>query len=155
MVEAARLSEVADDELRKVIQSGGAPGNGSMWIAPTKSARDLLPDAQSMMSTVLGLGCESDAIGRLCALLELWDDPGSQCAHPLDIRLHHTLTWTAGPARTCVSTGRLRQPRWTNLPKQSRSLHMDKFETNDKGERVVKVAITDLALSGTAWHTLD
>ena len=50
--------------------SSGGPGNGSMWIAPTKSARDLLPDAHFMMSTVLRLGCGSNATGRLCALLK-------------------------------------------------------------------------------------
>ena len=98
-VEAARLWEVADDELRKVMLSGGGPGNGSMWIAPTKSARDLLPNAHFMKSTVSRLGCESDATGRLCALLKFRDDPESQCAQPLDSRLHHTLTCKAGLAR--------------------------------------------------------
>ena len=89
-VEAARLWEMADDELRKVMPSSGGPGNGSMWIAPTKSAQDLLPGAQFMMSTVLKLGCESNATGRLCAHLKLRDDPESQCAQPLDSRLQHT-----------------------------------------------------------------
>ena len=106
-VEAARHREMADDELREVMLSGGVPGNGSMWIAPTTSARDLLPDAHFMMSTVLRLGCESNATGRLCALLKFRDDPGSQCAPPLDSRLHHThakLDWHG-----CANAGRQRQ----------------------------------------------
>ena len=85
-VEAARLWDMADDEFRKVMLSGGGRGNG--WIAPTKSARDVLLDAHFMMS------------GRLCALLKFLDDIQSQCAQPLDSRLHHTsLTCKAGLAR--------------------------------------------------------
>ena len=98
-VEAARSWEGADDKLQKVMLSSGGPGNGSMWLAPTKSARDLLPGARFMVSTVLRRGCESKLSGRLCALLKYPDDPESQCAPPLDSRLHHTLTCKAGLAR--------------------------------------------------------
>ena len=101
VVEAAKLWEEAGVELRKVMLNSGGPGNAAMWIAPTRSARDLLPDAHFMMSTVLRLGCESNANGRLCALLKYRDDPESQCAQPLGNRLHHTLTCKAGLARVC------------------------------------------------------
>ena len=152
-LEAARLWEMTDDELRNVMLSGGGPGNGSMWIAPTKSAQDLLPDAHFMMSTVLTLGCESNETGRLCALLKFRDDVESQCAQPFDSRLHHALTCKAGLAR-------MRQQRaiaatLTNLLKQSGAQadkerlapHMNEFETNDNGERVVKEATLYLALN--------
>ena len=128
--------------------SGGGPGN-----APTKSARDLLPDAHFMMSTVLRLGCESNATGRLCALLKFRDDPQSQCAQPLDSRLHHSPTCKAGLAR--MRQHRAMAATLTNLLKQSRA-QVDKerpapqiyeFETNDTGERVVKKAILDLAVN--------
>ena len=148
-VEAGRLWEMADDELRKVRLGGGGPGNGSMWTSPMRSARDLLPDAHFMMSTVLRLGCERNATGRVCALLKFSDDPESQCAQPLDSRLHHTLTCKAGLAR--MRQHRAVAATLTNLLKQSGAQvdrerpapHMSEFETIDEGERVVKEAILD------------
>ena len=107
---------MANDDLRKVMLSGGGPGNGSMWIAPTKSAKDLL-DAHFMMSTVLRLGCESNATGRIGALLKFRDDPESQCAQPLDSRLHRALTCKAGLAR--MRQHRATAATLTNLLKQS------------------------------------
>ena len=128
-----------------------------------RSARDLLPDAHFMMSTVLRLGCERNATGRLCALLKFSDDPESQCAQPLDSRLHHTLTCKAGLAR--MRQHRAVAATLTNLLWQSGAQvdrerpapHMSEFETIDEGERVVKEAILDLTVNflEQLLHTLD
>ena len=111
-----------------------------MWIAPT-------PDR---------LGCDSNATGRLCALLKFRDDPESQCAQPLDSRLH-TLTCKAGLARMrqhraiATTLTNLLKQGGAEVDKERPAPHMYEFETNDKGERVVKEAILDLAV---ALHTL-
>ena len=140
--------------------SGGGPGNGSMWIASTKSALDLLLDAHLMMSTVLRLGCEGNASGGLCALLKFRDDPESHCAQPLDSRLHHTLTCKTTLKRMHQHT--TNTTTLTNLLKQTGAQadkerpppHMCELEMNDKGEKVVKEAILDLVVdfSGSFAH---
>ena len=148
--------------IKEVMLGSGGPGNRSMWVAPTKAARDLLPDAHFMMSTVLRLGCESNATGRLCALLKFRDDPESQCAQPLDSRLHHALTCKARLARmrqhraTAATLTNLLKQGGAQVDKERPAPLMYEFETNDKGERVVKEAILDLAVNlpgqlGTHW----
>ena len=116
-LEAAHLWDKADDEVRTVMLSSGGQGNGSLWIAPTRSARDLLPDAHFTISTALRLGFESNAQDRQCALLRNREDPESQCGQKLDSRLHHTLICKAGlasmrPHRAIAAT-------LTNVLKQS------------------------------------
>ena len=121
----------------------GGGGSGSTWIAPTKPARDLLPDAHFMTSTVLRRGSESNAAAGLCALLKFRADSGLQS---LDSRLHHTLTCKAGPAR--VRQHRAIATTLTNVLKQS-GAQLDKerrrrtyeVETKGEGEKVVKEAI--------------
>ena len=116
-LEASHLWDKADDEVRTVMLSSGGQGNGSLWIAPTRSARDLLPDAHFSISTALRLGCESNAKGRMCALLRDREDPESQCGQKLDTRLHHTLTCKAGLAR--MRQHRAVAATLTNVLKQS------------------------------------
>ena len=83
---------MADDELRKVMLSGGGPGNGSMWTAHTKSALDLLPDAHFILSTVLRLGCESN---RLRALLKFSHIVRNRLTAGSTTHSHAKLDWHA------------------------------------------------------------
>ena len=117
-----------------------------------------------MMSTVLRLGCESNATGRLCALLKFRDDPESQCAQPRDSRLHHTLTCQAGLARlrqhraTAATLTNLLKQSGAQVDKERPAPQMYEFETNDKGERVVKEAILDPAANfpgQLCTHSID
>ena len=55
-VEAAHLWDQADDEVRTVMLGSGGQGDGSLWIAPTRSARDLLPDAHFTILMALRAG---------------------------------------------------------------------------------------------------
>ena len=93
------LWEKTDEELRKVILSSVGPSNGAMWIIPTRSVSDLLLGAHFMTLSILSLACVSNITGRPCALLKFGDDLASQCAQPMDCRLHHALTYKAGLAR--------------------------------------------------------
>ena len=152
-LEAAHLWNKADDEVRTVMLSSGGPGNGSLWIAPTRSARDLLPDAHFTISTALRLGCESNAKDRQCALLKYRDDPESQCGQSLDSRLHHTLTCKAGLARmrqhraiAATLTSVLKQSG-AQVDRERPAPDMYELEVNDRGEQVVKEAILDLAVN--------
>ena len=90
---------------------------------------------------------------EFCALLKFRDDSESQCAQTLDSRVHHTLTCKAGLTRMrqhkaiAGTLTNLIKRSGTQMDKERRAPHMYEFETNDKGERVVKEAILDLAVN--------
>ena len=128
-------------QLRKVMLSGGGPGNGSMWVAPTKSARDLLPDAHFMMSTVLKLVCESnvgaDSVHWSNSEMTLSPHASNFLTPPYT----HIQSWTGTHAPTqgdCSDLAEPAQAEWGQVDKERPAPHMYEFETNDKGERVVK-----------------
>ena len=129
--------------------NGGGLGNGSMWIAPTKSARDLLlQEAHFMMSTVLRLGCESNSTGRLCALLKFRDDHARRrLTEDSTIHSHAKLDF-ARTRQHKAFFGDLDEParaEWAQADKERTAPHKYEFETIKKSERVVKEAISDLA----------
>ena len=159
VIEAGALWEGVDGELQKVMLSSGGPRNGALWIMPTRSARDLLPDAHFMMAPI---GFVSNITGRRGALLKYRDDPESQCEQPMNSRLHHMLTCKAGLAhkrqhRAVVEAfaDRLRQSG-AQVDKETPSAgHVrvcDQREGNENGEG------SDLRcggeLSGPIMHTL-